>query len=878
MALDLVTVPGSLVPDDLIRSDLQMVKRMMQLRWSVGEYLDAIAGNYGVVRPPLGFTDDDFFRSCLQVIMASDKNIPRPLWQLLEIALGPYDNLVFQLEATRAVGDTYITLAPELEYATYSATAGTFIHDEWIIDSVGGKIKAKFRYLDTGDLKVHFAERQRGSLVSGMVLQGADSGATVTLSSAHLRQVSDTTIPVTHRMPLYGTLVFEPGTANEETIDFVGIDYRLRRFRLKSPLTKAHSSKTPVFLQGGCWDIYTAQMRRIAVKIKCSNKNPASIPGRAYLPPYPVKKATLRSTARGADTSLLYADESLDVFPSTPFKLIIDPSQRFKKLLEVTVNSVNTTTRTLSLASPLPAGLRFIRGTEIQWYQTDQVTGGLTQIASPVVSPTIQTIKAICREENVIGPWIIIDPIGLTEELVFVTKTTYQRRVLTSEITNASLVFHIDRPLDNVPEGTVSLTFRVFDDTGYLGNATVNNVSWYVGGDTKKISPILTLAASVAFSTDIKNKKTYVELVDLVSGEVTLTLSRPLATTRGAGEQLRRFYRIGGVSGALATDAAHLPRFTWPPPASPDGTWPSPFLWDNSRQGPVHIRKSSTSNPLALANVARNDANDLRIYNTSMTIFSVFDPSKAKKTFNQIIVSPPGGAIQVFTPMDVYVNDASGLPTTAQVNAWIVSASNPNPGFPMQVKIAGEGGFGKTSLYYWGKGTGGAQDTIYVSGIQRIHQAGTKIFSYQTEVPIEALTGVLGVDEGLPLKEGYVLFDHTRESEELIIYDSLKLETPTRALMVFDRGFSPQGSHNPFAVSNIDGTTVTGVNIIRTGILANALARSDGFSFTFFLDGNSVLMRLIWLLDQVVAAGIKIDLYDDKDRKISLPALPFRNN
>ena len=113
MALDLENITSPLTGEPL-RGAVELARRMMLIRWSVGEYLTAVAGNFGVNRPSLGFSDDEFFRACATCLMADHKTIGKSFWQLLEIALGPHTNLVFETELIARVNDPYITLGPEL--------------------------------------------------------------------------------------------------------------------------------------------------------------------------------------------------------------------------------------------------------------------------------------------------------------------------------------------------------------------------------------------------------------------------------------------------------------------------------------------------------------------------------------------------------------------------------------------------------------------------------------------------------------------------------------------------------------------------------------------------------------------------------------------
>jgi len=863
MALDLTT----LIPADVpIRSAIQMVRRMMLLRWSVGNYLTAIAGNYGVHRPPLGFFDDDFFRACAQALMADYKTIPAAFWQLLEITLGPYNNLVFDLEIDREAGDGYIVCNPNIEYSDYTTWNLTnFQHDELITNGSG--VSARFRYHDKQDGKIHYNVRRGGEFQTGDTLTGAVSGGTVVLTSGVLRQVSDLDRPVFDRMPLYGTGVLDPGGPNEEDVTLVTTDHYLRRVRLSEPLANDQTADTVLFMQGGCWKLIETQARRVFIKILCDQITRSGLPGNAYLHMLPWKEARLREEAPGGTSDLKLEESVTMAVPTTP-QILIDPEERDTTVLLTPATGYNPNTLTFTLGSPLPATKRLKKGVTIRWIQRDEVPGGLGYAS--IVNNT--WLDCPCRLEDVYGTWIL-DEGGGSEELVFVTGTPWQRRRLTSEITASTFLFSIDAPLNGIAEGTQSpnLHFRVYDTTGYLGRIEVSSVTWWVPtGNTEYFVPQLGLAVAPTFSTDIANNLTWVELVDDPNGMVRLPLARPLANTHGAGTTLRRIY---GTDPVVPTYSDHLPEAGYPPPATPEGKFPGPYLYDTSSRGPTTVRKDSVSSIYALASVNRTDPNDARIYMANQLLVESFDPATSPKTLGLQTVTLPGPVTLYYQPFDLVVDDASYLPTTAQVNAWRTHPDNPHPGYPSRVVVSSEGTFGRPELYYWGKGTGGDSNVIYVSGLVRSHLAGSRVASYHEELPLTALAGVLATPLGFPDESGKALLDFSYGTQETIDYDGVKLTTPTSGYFEFERGFIPDFSHDAFKVSNIDPSVVLGVSIVKTSTLTDSQPRRDGFSFSALLDGNALLMRLAWLIEQVRAAGVHVTFYDEKDRVIEIPVL-----
>lgn len=868
MPLDLTTISSPL-ENHPVRGAVDLARRMFLIRWSVGEYLTALAGNYGVRRPALGFRDDDFFRACAQVLCADHKTIARAYWQLLEIALGPYTNLVYELELDAAVGDTYVTLDPEMNYVGYTNWNTTaFQHNELVENGLGAE--ARFRYLDTEEGTFYFANRKNGDFLAGHTIVGSVSGGSVDVTTSEQRHVSETTRPVTDRIPHYGVMVIDPGEPNEETVDFVTVDRFRRRVRLRNPLTQAHSANATIFLDGGCWDLFETEARRVAIKIKCSQKVVNRIPGNSYLHGVPKRESQLRSVRVSGDATLELDESVVDGFPTPPFQVLIDPEEQFGEVLEVTVDGVNAATRVFSLLAGLPAGFRRPAGTVVRWVQTDVVTGGLTQ--NKIVGDS--DLQLVGRVKDPTGLWIL-DRGGANEEIVFVTSSTYQRRQLHSDITPSTSLFTLDVELDNVLEGTVTGKVRVWDTTGLLGVVDIANAFWWAppGPSSKIRFPQLGVTSAPAFSTSIATRETYVEWVEQNTGEVTWELARPLSKVHAIGETVERFT---GSNPVIATDADYLPEAGWPPGVSPSGRWPGPYLHDPSARVLSKIRSSSASSVYALADVSRSDPGDLRAYLINQGLGSPFLLNQSSSTLGVINLPIPGLANPVaFATKDLLVDDNSLFPTQAQVQAWLTHPMNPNPGYPPKIVVGGEGSFGRNAVYYFGKGAAGTLEEryIFVAGLQLNHPVGTRVKTYHEKLPLETLSGVLAVPEGFPQTGGAILLDHTSEVQETVFYDSLDLETPTRGSLVFDQGWSPSYSHDIFRVSNFNSATVIGVSVVRTGAIAESLPLKNGYSFSAFLSGNALLLRLAYLLEQVRAAGVEVRLYDEHDALIQVGAL-----
>jgi hypothetical protein len=120
-----------------------------------------------------------------------------------------------------------------------------------------------------------------------------------------------------------------------------------------------------------------------------------------------------------------------------------------------------------------------------------------------------------------------------------------------------------------------------------------------------------------------------------------------------------------------------------------------------------------------------------------------------------------------------------------------------------------------------------------------------------------------------PLTESIVILDHSNTNQELANYDSLNLETSTRAVLEFERGFIPDHSHNPFLFDNPSGLLI-GTPVIRTSTsIADNLPLKNGFSFSFILDGNVLMYQLANILERVRAAGVEIVFYDPEHRIVN---------
>ena len=723
MTLDITTVPNPLFKDETL-SAIRGTRRMMLLRWSVEEYLSAVAGNYGLRRPPLGFSLDDFFRACAQVLMADTKGVSNTFWQLLEIAFGPSENLVFDLESNAEIGDGYVVLAREMEYAGYSATAGAFVADE-IITGGTSNATARFRYLDTttGKKRIFFKHRV-GDFISGETVTGG-GGATVVLDSTTARQVSDATIPVTHRLPLFNAKVkINPGLGGEEIVSFGGVDKFLRRGRLKVPLTKAHNAKSVVLIEGGQWDLFSTKARRISVRLISATGLVSRLPGNSYLHQQAWHTSIVRQKADAGDPAI-YLDESyVDGFPSGAFTLEIDPFEKQGDTQYVTVNSLNATTLQLNLAPVLASTVR--RGTEVRWASAEK-SGNLLVDAS--ASDT--EVKAYARYKDVKGTWIL-DSGGVPEK-VFVTKTTYQRRRLVAPIDVGNLHIIVDKPFST--EKGLDLTgkyLRVYDlATGHKGTLQVSTVLDSTGNSSQYV----TVAVASAFAT-VESALTYVELVDTSAGQVTLTLSRGLLGAHPIGTTFQRYYGLAG-STLDATYADHVPVANWPTsmsasPSALDGRWTGPNCFDPSQKQSINIKESSASSIEAIGRIANADPTDARSYLVNTTL---------AERFNPFVLAPSPGSVVInsvtYLFQAIRVPDASVFPTVSQVNTFRTSSNNNNNPFPTRVVIGGEGLSGGSEVYLWGReektGIEPRFQRVLVSGLKRVHLAGTNLQTYQSK-------------------------------------------------------------------------------------------------------------------------------------------------
>jgi len=789
MAIDLVTVPVPMFQQP-VRSAIQLARRMLLIRWSTGKYLTANAGNYGVKRPALGFSDDEFFRAIAMVLMADYKAIGNAFWQLLEISLGPWID---------------------------PAAPNQFLDFEIELDASAGK--------------------------SFFVLIEEDAD----------------------RLPYFGTGVIDPGGANEEEVDFTTVDRYLNRVRTRNPLTKNHISGEVLRVNGGCWEFIEAKARRIAIRIRCAELFPQRLPGNSYIGEDAFLHVSTRIVVTAGDTIIPYDDSLLDgsFVQSGPLVIIIDPEDIFGGAFQVTASAINQLTREITIPA-LPAGAYYRARTKIRLIGVRRGTLD----ANALISDT--TIKAVLRVKDPVGNWWL-DAGGANEELVFVKSTTYQKRQTANSVKATDTTVWIDTPFDGIAQGVLASSLKVLlsDSTGVLGVVDVTSVTWYgtTGSfvDPRKLAPQLHLSAAAGFAAP---DGVTAELVDNAAAQITLTLGRPIAIAHTAGELLTKAI---GTSAVVPTYAAHTPVAHWPQVGDPPTPrWPGPYVYDPTRRQPHGVKEMSTSSVLAIASVSQSQPSDARIYLVSEQVANRYDPLVATDWpfATPLLV----GGVQ-YKPKVMKISSNELLPTTDQINkstpikGWRFNPSNPNPGLPIRLVVGGEGGFGRPEVFYWGKSTTNTTE-IYVSGVLRIHQPGTRVASFVEQLPIEATVGVLGVDAGLPVTKKTILLDYSTVAEEQVIYDTLMLETPTRALLTFERGFTPLFSHDPFRADRLDSSDVFGVSVIRADDLSIPLA--NGYSFSFLLGGGSSLSKLSFVLDLVRAAGVKVDLYDEKDKLIVL--------
>jgi len=858
MPLDIANVPNPLFTYNQ-RSALEALRRMFLLRWSTGKYLTANAGNYGLSRPPLGFSDDDIFRACAQVIMAHHKNILDPIRLLCEIILGPAEDLWFQLAQNENAGRPFLHLKPYGHYFTYSNLVGGPPNPGERLSATHPKTGTVFDilavHLDTARSRLWFnfirSKPADQLLEPGLSFTGNQTGVSLKNASEVFQRDLDA-LPIYAMFTLYNPKPADPldpslDALREDGI-FISPDATRGYARLSQPLTSAHAQDDLLYIKGGCWELYAPKARSFYIKVTCPELYPSQLPGNSYLHANPwIASETQRPLAPG-DTNvyiqnLFTLNTDLLTFPRI---LFIDPDFEAKNTLSgsrfLTVTAFNPTSRVFTLSLPIPAGVHYPRGTKVKWLQH------LTGQTSGVTSPGAQVIVARLNEPHPEGVWVV-DPGGGSEEKVFVVGSSYQvRRLVAPLVSGSSVVVEVDRPFEDV-DLSQTTHLEVLDTLGTGGLVQIQSIS----------GRFITLTGVVGFSIDTTTVLASVGLVDSAGASLlTLDPATPVQGLHGGATALAYFLGLAG--GLEPTWADHLPVAGYPP-ATPDGRHPGPYLFEPSRDAAYNEQGSG----LVRAELDTTDLNDGRLYMARTQLAERLDPQTAPILFTVTV----GGIKHEIRAIRVV--DASLLPSQVIMNAWKVHPDNPDPGLPIRVVVAAEGQFGRTPVYYWGKGfsVSGTENLVYLSGVQRIHLAGTEVATYHTHLPIKAVSPASnpwGADPGFDTGEGQVLVDHGFSVEETVEYDKLNKVSNTQATLEFERGFVPQHGHDPFKVSNLEPLIALGVPIVRGD--QQAIPRVDGFSFPFYLGGNAAYFRLRFVMDLVRAAGVEVTLLDDKDRVI----------
>ena len=86
--------------------------------------------------------------------------------------------------------------------------------------------------------------------------------------------------------------------------------------------------------------------------------------------------------------------------------------------------------------------------------------------------------------------------------------------------------------------------------------------------------------------------------------------------------------------------------------------------------------------------------------------------------------------------------------------------------------------------------------------------------------------------------------------------------------------FLPKYTHNQFRTTpTTSGTTTIGAKIVRSNETKYSTPRVDGYGFSFLLDGDSVLIRLAYVLNLARVAGVKLEYYDANDKPLTIPTI-----
>jgi len=845
--LNTTTIPLPALPKNG-RSALQQLRRMFFLRWSAGKYLTTIGRNHGVDRPSLGFSDDDFYRACLQVLANDRKAIRGAFVYLIENVLGPHEDMFFELDRAHVIGESYLQYRPYGDYVPYenwNATAFTIGERIEATHPVTGlRTIALIKEFDAALSRIFFTDQYRspdaGGFDVGHSLTGRSSGGKVDITGHEVsRDFED--------FPLFGTLTIDPGGGNEEAVRFVCPDPYIGRIRIIDDLTIAHLEGEKIKVDGNCWDFIETKARRIVVRVRCQDKIAPTLRGNAYLHPSPALEPRLRTTVIAGATEMLFDETIMEdlVGFSFPQDVLMNPGDEHippnPRQFVASASAYDQTARKLTLASPLAAGVKLIKGTKVRLYHAK--SGELLDNA--LLGAT--SIVARCRWEYPYGVWAL-DLGGGSEEKVFVTGSSYQKRLLTSEIVPTTTEIWLNRPLDNL-DLSHAAKLVVSDETGVLGELTISLLA-ALQPDPRKVI----LLGAAGFSTDLASKETVVEYcrgsADL---GVTVYLANPLAAGKTAPLDM---VQVLGTTATQPTFADHLVNAGWPGVvATPDGRWPGPYIWEPSARVPTNTQATGK----AEVEIDRTEPNDVRIYITRTTLKIKHIPGSAA-----ILPFRSYNATN-YIPQEVYVADGSEFPPDSAIQNWLINGAINPSGEPMRIAVSAEGTFGRTPLYLWGR----VGDTLHVSGISRTHLPGVPVSTFTFDLPILAsVASLFGGSPGLDLAEGTVILDHGTQFQEDVDYDGLTTPTPTRGLLTFTRGFSPLKSHNPYRPDPYVTAGILGVPVIRGDKLGHP--RRDGFSFPFYLNGGMSLYRLRFLMDMVRAAGTKVIFVDQFDKEIPL--------
>ena len=877
MPINIETLPSPLF-DEPIRSAIQLVRRMMLLRWSTGPYLTGVAGNYGLTRPPLGFSDDEVFRACAQALMGDYKTIGNAFWQLLEIILGAYEDLYYEVTEDYKPGDTVLHLRKYGDYIEYDpaskvgfppgftpAERVTSIHP-----ATGELVEGLFLYddiiLNRLYLKVIASTDPDLTFTEGLDIVGKISGATLT-PTKELTVIDLLRIPLYTRATVYQPAPFPANPLDvslsiksEETVLCTASSY-LERIRVVNPMINSFSAGDMIFIPGGCWDFIQTEARKVKVRLLCEELRRLGLPGNSYVHKNPWREATLQTSARPGDGFLRISELELeDIAGLMPpnLNIIIDPENEYSKFgggsLLVESVTYNSTTGIFLLSSPLPSGRFWPAGTMIKWIQSE---------SGEVIDPAIigqDWLTVRCRTSEVEGPWII-DEGGANEELVFFKKTSYQKRRLVGDIESLDDRIYIDLPFD--PPAILFQHIHVTDEVlGYIGFVVVD----------EDHGNYLDLAVASTITTAIDIQHTIIELCDGPSFRNQVELTQPLTKPHLATESIRRYYGVIDAPAPPPVWESHLPDGGWPPPvppAPPFGRWPGPNVFEPSLYGAINSdAEGLVSMELDRTGLLDPSLFDARVFMGVTYLSATFDPSTAM--FIPLFGFGFGSvAIQEAPIYIVDVEDASTFPDITQMFNWVHSPNNPRPLYPLNMIMGAEGAFGRPPLYFWGAitGVGGKVTQIYVSGIQRVHLTGTKVAIRISELPVKLLNTTWGGTPDLLPQNGKVIVDFATKIAEDVDYDTVVPTTIDRGVLTFERSFIPEYAHDVYKVSDIDGTIV-GVPVVRSDKLA--IPRKDGYSFPFYLGGNAVLMRLQYLLNLVRAAGVQVEIFDIFDNLLDI--------